>query len=115
MDDIRCHFPDWKTDHELRRWPDVKHRLQVGQHVSGNVIAHAPFGIWLDIQESWPALMLIHNLRIAHESPIGIEDFPRLGSVVHGRINALGDRGELGLTQLDPDDTVEGPPANTAT
>ena len=107
MDDVRCAFPDWQSDSAFQRWPQVKRRFHIGQHVSGNVIALAPFGVWLDIHESWPALILIHNMAMAQDSSTGFNDFPVMGTVIHGRINALGDRGELGLTQLDPDDMIE--------
>ena len=104
MDDIRRRFPDWQTERALERWPEVKRHLKIGKQVSGEVIAHAPFGLWLDIDRSWPALILIHNLTTAQDSPIGFDDFPGIGTVVHGRINALGEHGELGLTQLGSDE-----------
>ncbi len=101
MSDIRTRFPDWKTQSSLQRWPDVKNQLRVGQTVSGQTIAQAPFGVWLDIGVSFPALLLVHNMKDAHvRPPIGLEDYPALDASVDGRINALGDAGEIGIPQL---------------
>lgn len=38
---------------------------------------------------------------------ITFSDFPAKGAMVDGRINALGDHGETGVTQLDPDPMIE--------
>lgn len=108
MSDIRTQFPDWKTQSSLQRWPEVKNQLPVGQTVSGQTIARAPFGVWLDIGVSFPALLLVHNMKDAHvQTPIGLEDYPALDASVDGRINALGDAGEIGITQLSPDTMIE--------
>jgi small subunit ribosomal protein S1 len=103
-DDIRAHFPDWETPGALARWPEVRTRLRVGQAVRGTVIARAPFGVWLDIGVGFPALLLVPEMREAKLRRIPFEDYPPTGAQIEACINALGDRGELGLTQQRPED-----------
>lgn len=91
----------------MERWPDIKRNLRVGQTISGCVIARAPFGVWIDLDRSWPALLLLVNMENASNQPIGFDEYPQIGTQVQGRINALGDRGEIGITQLNPDDMIE--------
>ncbi|HQU42626.1 MAG TPA: hypothetical protein PK867_07425, partial [Pirellulales bacterium] len=105
---IRAHFPDWGTDAASPRWPSVRSGLRVGETVSGTVIARAPFGVWLDIGASFPALLLVPNMSGARERRITMADYPSLGTQIEGRINALGDRGEIGVSQQYPDDMIEG-------
>ena len=106
--DIRTRFPDWQTDSGLRRWPDVKDQLWIGQSITGEVIARAPFGVWLDIGVSFPALLLVPNMKEAKVRRIGFDDYPAKETLVDGRINALGDAGEIGVTQHNPDSMIEG-------
>jgi ribosomal protein S1 len=103
-DEIRARFPDWQTDAALARWPEVRSGLRLEQAVSGTVIARAPFGVWLDIGVSLPALLLVPNMAGAKLRRITFEDYPALGVLVDGRINALGDRGEIGVGQECPED-----------
>jgi ribosomal protein S1 len=97
--DIRSRFPDWGTDVALARWPEVRARLTVGQAVRGEVIARAPFGVWVDIGSEHPALLLVPEMAGAGVRPIRFEDYPELGAVVEARIVSLGDRAEIRLTQ----------------
>jgi hypothetical protein len=107
-DHIRTRFPDWGTEEALSDWPELCSRLRVGQPVSGVVVARAPFGVWLDIGFRFPALLLVPRMQGAKERRITFEDYPPLGASVEGRINALGTRGEIGVTQQTPDDMIEG-------
>lgn len=98
-DDLRACYPDWGTDAALARWPEVRERLRVGQHVRGPVIARAPFGVWLDVDAGHPALLLVPEMRVAGERRITFEDYPAIGEALEARIIALGEHGEIGLTQ----------------
>jgi ribosomal protein S1 len=98
-DDIRSRFPEWGTDAALARWPAVKAGLAVGQTVRGEVIARAPFGVWVDIGVGHPALLLVPEMAGASERPIRFEEHPELGAVVEARVISLGDRAEISLTQ----------------
>jgi len=98
-DDIRTHFPDWGTEAALARWPASRARLAVGQAVRGEVIARAPFGVWVDIGAGHPALLLVTEMVGARERRIAFEEYPLLGGVAEARIVSLGDRGEISLAQ----------------
>jgi hypothetical protein len=98
-EDIRARFPDWSTDAVLARWPAIRSRVSVGQRVRGEVIARAPFGVWVDIAAGHPALLLVPEMAGALQRRITLEEYPQLGAVVEARIIALGDRGEINLTQ----------------
>lgn len=100
QDDIRACFPNWGTVNAGACWPEVR----VGQAVRGTVIARAPFGVWLDIGVGFPALLLVPYMRGAKLRRITFEDYPPVGTQAEGRINSLGDRGEIGLTQERPED-----------
>jgi ribosomal protein S1 len=102
-EDIRAHFPEWGTDSARNRWPDSRARLSIGQLVTGKVIARAPFGVWVDIAAGHPALLLVPEMAWARERRITFEDYAALGTVVEARIVALGDRGEIALSQHPPD------------
>ena len=106
--DIRAVFPDWQTDAAAERWPEIRASLSVGQIATGKVISRAPFGVWLDIGVNQPALLLVVNMDGANIRRITFDDYPEKGTELMARINALGDRGEIGLTQHDPDRMVEG-------
>ncbi len=97
--DIRDRFPDWGTDAALARWPAVTAGLAVGQQVRGEVIARAPFGVWVDIGAGHPALLLVPEMAGAGERPIRFEEYPALAMVIEARVISLGERAEIGLTQ----------------
>lgn len=101
-------FPDWLTDAATERWPTIKQSLTIGQTVRGRVISRAPFGVWLDIGVNHPALLLVVNMDGAQDRRITIDDYPQKGSELSARVNALGDRCEIGLTQQKPDAMIEG-------
>ncbi len=105
--DVRSRFPDWQTDVARERWPDIRQSLSIGQSVSGEVIARAPFGVWLDIEVPQPALLLVVNMMDAKTRRIRFDGYPAKGATIQARINALGDDGEIGLTQLNPDPKIE--------
>jgi transcriptional accessory protein Tex/SPT6 len=106
--DIRAVFPDWQTDTAVERWSSIRESLRVGQTVTGKVVSRAPFGVWLDIDVDQPALLLVVNMDGANTRRITFDDYPQIGIALTARINALGDRGEIGLTQQNPDTMIEG-------
>lgn len=48
-------FPPRTPEESDRDWEALKENLAVGQGVTGEVIARAPFGVWLDIGVGFPA------------------------------------------------------------
>jgi predicted RNA-binding protein with RPS1 domain len=73
--------------------------LSAGQTVRGQVIARAPFGVWIDIDVGHPALLLVPEMRGARERRITFEQYPLIGTIVEARVICLGDRGQISLTQ----------------
>lgn len=98
-EDIRTRFSDWGTDAALIRWPDERERLQVGQRVRGEVVARAPFGVWVDIAARHPALLRVPEMAGAREHPIRFEEYPPLGAVLEAWVLWLGERAEIVLSQ----------------
>ena len=108
---IRLVFPNWHSSTATAAWPTIRASLSVGQTVQGKVIARAHFGVWLDIGIQQPAVLLVVNMAGDCDQPISLDDYPQIGEVLSARINALGDNGEIGLTQQYPDSMIEGEPA----
>ena len=98
-EDIKARFPDWGTDRILLRWPSIRQNVTVGQTVRGDVIARAPFGVWIDIGIGHPALLLVPEMEGARERSISFDEYPLIGMIVEARIVSLGERGEINLTQ----------------
>lgn len=114
QDDIRERFPNWGTAHAAAGWPEVRFALRTDQEVRGTVIARAPFGVWIDIGVGFPALLLVPYMRGANVRRITFDEYPTMGEPVKARIRALGDRGEIGLTQERPEDDPWRDPAEFA-
>lgn len=113
-------FPDWMQDADWTRrlgerflprdsiveeceWNSLKNRLQVGQTVSGEVVAKAAFGAWIDLEVGFPALLEIifidgltpEKYRAGEWCPIG----SRVSAMVRGFAD---DRHQVYLQQFDP-------------
>jgi hypothetical protein len=93
-------YPDWETPEALVRWPDAKSQLSIGQPVRGVVIARAPFGVWLDIGVGHPALLLGPGIMPPLGKAMTPDNLPAVGAPVECHIVALGERCEIGLSQL---------------
>jgi hypothetical protein len=98
-EDIRTRFPDWKTDAALARWLSVRQELSLENSVKGEVIARAPFGVWIDIGIDRPALLLVPEIKGAREKAISFDEYPLIGSSIEARIIHLSDRGDISLSQ----------------
>ena len=96
---IRSRFPDWGTAAALARWPGNRARLSVGSVVRGEVIARAPFGVWVDIAAAHPSLLLVPEMAGARERRTVFEDYPAMGTVIEAWVVSLGERGEFALSQ----------------
>ena len=63
--ELRLRFPEWLTEDAKLRWDEAKRALDIGQAISGEVVSRAPFGVWLDIGTSFPALLLVPDMKDA--------------------------------------------------
>ncbi len=112
MADIRTRFPDWNTDAALGRWAKDREKLVVGQHITGEVVATAPFGIWLDIGVSFPALLHFFSRDDSSDGPLRWEGVDAIGDTVVGRIQGFGHSGEIFISQRDLDNVIDGSAAH---
>jgi predicted RNA-binding protein with RPS1 domain len=97
--DIRERFPDWGTDAALARWPESRATLTVGQDVRGEIIARAPFGVWVDIGAGHPALLLVPEMAGANERRFTFDDYPSVGVFIKAKIISLGEDAKINLCQ----------------
>ncbi len=97
QDLIRSRFPDWGTEAAINRWNSNRPQILLGQIFHGDVIARAPFGIWLDIGVSHPALYLLPDLVRLHGGRPGFQ-FPDVGELISGQVVALGDRAVITIS-----------------
>jgi len=81
------------------RWREAQARLSVGQRVRGEVIARAPFGVWVDIHAGRPALLLVPDMAGARQHAIREDEYPALGTVLDAWIRRLGDDAKIVLSQ----------------
>ena len=67
------------------------------------VVARYPFGVFVDIDAGFPALILVVRFRNADSRRYtSMDDYPPVGSVVDGRICVYADgMRQIGMTQLD--------------
>ena len=75
-EEIKARFPDWGTDQIFLSWPSIRQHVTVGQTVSGEAVARAPFGVWIDIGIGHPALLLVPEMAGARERSISFDEYP---------------------------------------
>jgi ribosomal protein S1 len=102
-EDLDRLFPGHRSPERAGAWEAAKARLQLGATVRGVVVARYPFGVFVDIDTGFPALILVVKLKDADQHPYtDIEQYPAVGSVAEGRIYVFGDvLRQIGLTQLE--------------
>jgi hypothetical protein len=101
MADIRSRFPDWPNRTALDGFPEKETHIAIGQWVTGEVIAVAPSGTWLDIGATVPALLHFFNREDTDEGPPRWNNGPEIGAKVVCRIASLSDHSDISVTQRD--------------
>ncbi|HET6384890.1 MAG TPA: hypothetical protein VFJ58_15965 [Armatimonadota bacterium] len=103
QDELDRLFPGHLSQASAGAWEGAKARLPLGSTVRGVVVARYPFGVFVDIDTGFPALILVVRLAGADRQPYtDVDRFPAIGSIVEARICAwAGDRRQIGLTQLE--------------
>lgn len=100
---IRARFPDWNTPEMEYRWYNYfgsERRCYLWDRVQGEVIARAPFGVWVDVDNGFPidrgipVLMNATDMLDADRAINSISDFPAIGSTVFAEITDI-DVGKL--------------------
>ncbi len=98
---IKNIFPSWQTEKGINEFNSIKCKLEIKQSVKGKVIARAEFGVWVDIGVGYPALLLVVNFANSNAKAKDFIGYPSIGDTVEAKINALGSRAEIGLSQID--------------
>src|SRR5215211_245028 len=75
-------FPPRDPATAQREWEALKHRLAVGQAVTGTVIAKASFGAWVDLGVGFPALLEITEIADLTPEKYRADEWCPLGSEV---------------------------------
>jgi len=94
-------FGDYQSTVMNHKWEQVKMTLKQGMEVRGKVIARVPFGIFLDIDVGFPALIRVIDLKNADEKPYtSMEMHPLSGSNATGIVVGFNERNrQIDLTQ----------------
>ena len=98
-DDLLKKYPYW-GDHSHKIYQNVSYEnISVGDYIEGVVIAVAHFGVWLDVKQNFPGLLLIVNIKAPN--PLTESDLPKIGQRVKGKVYLLSNNGEIGITQKE--------------
>jgi ribosomal protein S1 len=76
-------FTGYRSPERGAAWDVAKGRFAPGSEVEGIVVALFQFGVFVDINVGFPALILVTRLRDADRQPYtSMERFPAIGSAV---------------------------------
>ena len=97
--EIERTFGDYESPELESAWQAVIQSLKLGQSGTGEVVARAPYGAWIDLGVGFPALLQIIMMRdMDHETYLADEWCP-VGSQVEAQVRILNDR-QIGLEQF---------------
>ncbi len=102
-DELERIFPAYRSHERETAREAAKLHWPTGSVVRGIVLAHFPFGVLVDIDVKFPAIILITRLKNADEHPYTSTDkFPAIGSIIEAKVCAwVEDARQIALTQLD--------------
>lgn len=61
-DKVEQRTKDKSTNEKLALWLKIKGQLQVGDHLQGIIYYRAPYGVWLDVDLDYPALLRLPDM-----------------------------------------------------
>jgi ribosomal protein S1 len=79
-----------ETANQSEEWAKLKSELRVGQVIEGKVLAHWPFGIFVDLNKQFVGLIEIVNFRERGER-MTPNEYPELGAPIRGVILQFND------------------------
>jgi ribosomal protein S1 len=96
-------FTGYRSPERAAAWQVAKSRLAPGSKVEGIVVAQFHFGVFVDINADFPALILVTRLRDTGRQPYtSMERYPAIGSAVKARVCVwVCSHRQIGLTQLE--------------
>jgi ribosomal protein S1 len=92
----------------MTAWEDLKSSLSVGQIVSGKVVSHAPFGVFVDLGLPFLGVVEIPYFK-DDTARLQREDFPAVGATIRARIIAFADHNHQVRLSVRPGDLAEPP------
>jgi ribosomal protein S1 len=98
-------FTGYRSPERAAAWEVAKSRFASGSEVEGIVVAQFQFGVFVDINAGFPALILVTRLTDADRQPYtSMERYPAIGTAVQARVLRLAcPQRQIGLTQLKRD------------
>jgi ribosomal protein S1 len=94
-------FSGYRSPEGAAAWEVAKSRFALGSRVEGIVVAHFHFGVFVDINAGFPALILVTRMRDLDRQPY-MECYPVIGSAVKARVCVWAcSHRQIGLTQLE--------------
>ena len=92
-------FSGHRSPEHAAAWEVAKSRFALGSKVQGIVVAQFQFGVFLDINAGFPALLLV--TRMSEPPYTTMEQYPAIGSAVEARVCVwAGPVRQIGLTRL---------------
>ena len=95
-------FPQYKSRNNNENWENLKINLSLGSGVEGKIVFITEFGAFININNNFPALMLLTKTRI---------DFKQssIGQKISGRVYVFDDSTkQIGITQLNRESWMKG-------
>lgn len=95
-------FEDYLSPIHNAKWEQVKRDYPVGKEITGKVLVHAPFGIWVDVGLGFPALLEIIVIEGLTPLQYQRDDYCPVGECVEATISHYVDsRRQVYLKQTD--------------
>jgi ribosomal protein S1 len=96
-------FTGYRSPERAAAWEVAKSRCAPGSKVEGIIVAQFQFGVFVDINAGFPALILVTRLRDVGQQPYtSMERYPAIGSTVKARVCVwVCPQRQIGLTQLE--------------
>jgi hypothetical protein len=97
-------FTGYRSPERATAWEAAKNRFVLGSKVEGIVVAQFPFGVFVDINAGFPALILVTRLRrdVGRQPYTSMDRYPTIGSAVEARVCVwVCPKRQIGLTQLE--------------
>jgi ribosomal protein S1 len=110
VDSVLDHlFTGYRSQERAAAWEAAKGRLALGSEVEGIVVAQFQFGVIVDINAGFPALLLVTRLRdVGRQAYTSMERHPAIGSIIKARVCAwVCPQRQIGLTQLEHEPMLE--------
>jgi hypothetical protein len=101
LDDLDRLFPGYRSGERAAAWEAAGARYPIGSSVQGIVVARYPFGVFVDIDAGFPALLEIVRMAGLTLERYRADDWCPVGSAVEAFVGGHGER-QIGLWQVQP-------------